>query len=99
MANTNVTKNYFAHGGNELVLGGRLTFLDGAEVVNFPRNLLAEAGGVFKEAGYLPDSTATTVAALREDFNALLARLRSAGIMEKNAPDGASAQDESGGAG
>ncbi len=87
MPNTNVTKNYFAHGGNELVLGGRLTFLDGVEVVNFPRKLLSEAGSSFKEAAYLPDSTAATVAALREDFNALLARLRAAGIMQASAPD------------
>ena len=26
------TKNYFAHGGNELVIGGKLTFLPGATV-------------------------------------------------------------------
>ena len=25
-----------AHGGEELVIGGKLTFLDGAEVENFP---------------------------------------------------------------
>ena len=36
MANTYNTKNYFAHGGNELVIGGKLTFLEGAEVENFP---------------------------------------------------------------
>ena len=26
------TKNYFAHGGNELVIGGKLTFLPSATV-------------------------------------------------------------------
>ena len=26
------TRNYFAHGGNELVIGGKLTFLPGATV-------------------------------------------------------------------
>lgn len=36
MANTYNTKNYFAHGGEQLVIGGKLTFLDGAEVENFP---------------------------------------------------------------
>ena len=41
MPNTHNTKNYFAHGGNELVIGGKLTFLDGAEVNNFP----GESGG------------------------------------------------------
>jgi hypothetical protein len=30
----------------------------------------------------LPDSEATTVAALREDYNRLLALLRNAGLME-----------------
>ena len=55
MPNTHITKNYFAHGGDQLVIGGRLTFI--------------------------PDSTATTVATLREDYNRLLSALRSAGIM------------------
>lgn len=36
MANTCNSKNYFAHGGEKLVIGGKLTFLDGAEVENFP---------------------------------------------------------------
>ena len=36
MPNTHVTKNYFTDNGNELVIGGKLTFLDGAEVENFP---------------------------------------------------------------
>lgn len=93
MPNTSNTKNYFAHGGNELVVGGRLTFLDGAEIVNFPKNLLPETGsGGSTGAAYIPDSTATTVAALREDFNTLLNVLRSAGTLkdshEKQAGDG-----------
>ena len=29
MANTYNSKNYFAHGGEQLVIGGKLTFLDG----------------------------------------------------------------------
>ena len=32
MPNTHVTKNYFAHGGDTLVIGGKLTFLEGATV-------------------------------------------------------------------
>ena len=32
MSDTRTTKNYFAHGGNELVVGGKLTFLPGATV-------------------------------------------------------------------
>lgn len=37
------------------------------------------------KAAYLPDSHASTVAALREDFNALLGALRAAGLMETEA--------------
>ena len=95
MPNTSNTKNYFAHGGNELVLGGKVTFLPGATIEG--------AEGLF---GRLPEnaspslpfqanSTATSVAALREDFNALLILLRTAGIMEMSAP----ARDEGGDAG
>ena len=95
MPNTSNTKNYFAHGGNELVLGGKVTILPGATIEG--------AEGLFgrlPENGYPPlpfqaDSSATTVAALREDFNALLIKLRAAGIMEMSAPD----QDEGGDAG
>ena len=32
MPNTHVTKNYFSEGGDELVIGGKLTVLEGAEV-------------------------------------------------------------------
>ena len=82
MANTYNTKNYFAHGGNELVIGGKLTFLDGAEVENFPSGNTNSA-----EAPYVADSEATTVAALKSDFNSLLAVLRTAGILSATAPE------------
>ena len=121
MSNTYNAKNYFAHGGNELVIGGRLTFLDGAEVENFPGGEGGESytlpaasantlGGVkvgngltitdgvlsadgVTPAGYVADSEATTVDALKESFNALLAALRSAGLLAASAPS----QDEGGG--
>jgi len=32
MPDTYTTRNYFAHGGHELVIGGKLTFLPGAEI-------------------------------------------------------------------
>ena len=32
MNNTNITRNYHAHGGSEWVIGGKLTFLPGATV-------------------------------------------------------------------
>ena len=73
------TRNYTAHGGKETVIGGKLTFLPGAEVVGLeallpsmqPKQLPAQA-----------DSVATTVVAIKDDFNALLARMRAAGLMQ-----------------
>ncbi len=110
MPNTHNTKNFFAHGGNELVIGGKLTFLEGAEVENFPGEgggggsyTLPTAsadtlGGVkvgsgltitdgvlsadgITPAAYQADSEASTVAALKTEFNTLLAALRAAGLM------------------
>lgn len=76
---TRSARNYFAHGGGELVIGGKLTFLPGATV---------EGGdGLFGQSepaaqiAYIANSEATTIAALREDFNGLLAALRNAGLM------------------
>jgi len=80
MSNTYNTKNYFAHGGEQLVIGGKLTFLEGAEVENFPGGNTNST-----EAPYVADSEATTVAALKTDFNDLLAALRTAGILSATA--------------
>ncbi len=94
MPNTHVTKNYFAHGGNELVIGGKLTFLEGATV---------EGGeGLFDSApeeaapvlAYQADSTATSASGLKEDFNALLSALRTAGLMPAEAPAETPAEGE-----
>ena len=82
MANTYNTKNYFAHGGEQLVIGGKLTFLEGAEVENFPGGNTNST-----DAPYVADSEATTVAALKSDFNDLLAALRTAGILSATAPE------------
>ena len=82
MANSYNTKNYFAHGGEQLVIGGKLTFLEGAEVQNFPGGNTNST-----EAPYVADSEATTVAALKTDFNSLLAALRTAGILSATAPE------------
>ena len=116
MPNTHNTKNFFAHGGNELVIGGKLTFLDGAEVENFPGEgggggeytlptaSASTLGGVkvgsgltitdgvlsadgITPAAYQADSTASAYTQLKEDFNALLAALRAAGLMEATAPE------------
>ena len=60
-------------------IGGKLTFLPGATI---------EGGGdlfgqpaSFEPIGYVADSEATTIAALKDDFNALLAAVRAAGLM------------------
>lgn len=75
------TRNYFAHGGNELVIGGKLTFLPGATVegaeglLDMPDKAQAPA---------VEDSKATTAAGLREDFNRLLAALRDGSVLAQS---------------
>ena len=80
MDNTRNTRNYAAHGGNEWVIGGKLTFLPGATVEGLEGFLGAVPGEEVK-LPFIPDSKATAVAALRDDFNKLLAVLREAGLM------------------
>lgn len=66
-----------AHGA-ESVIGGKLTFLPGAEVEGL-EGLLPSM-----QPPQLPaqdDSAATTIAALKDDFNALLSKMRTAGLM------------------
>ena len=84
MANTYNSKNYFAHGSEQLVIGGKLTFLDGAEVENFPGS--ASGNAASGTAPYVADSEATTVVNLKNDFNALLTALRTAGVLSATAP-------------
>ena len=83
MSEMRTTKNYFAHGGNELVIGGKLTFLPGAEVEGMQGlfDELPAAEQIEQRAPFVPDSEATTVAALRESFNGLLTALRAVGIL------------------
>lgn len=68
-------KNYTEQGGERTVIGGTLAFGEGATIEGFP--------GAANQA----DSTATTVATLKDDFNALLAKLKTAGLMAADAPD------------
>ena len=82
-----MSKCYFAHGGNELVIGGKLTFLPGASVEGGDGLFDALPGETDVTLPFLADSTATTVAQLREDYNHLLAVLRSVGILA-TAPEG-----------
>ncbi len=80
MANAYHTKNYFAHGGDELVVGGKLTFLPGATVEGAEGLFDLPATGAVQIPN-TADSEATTVAALREDFNRFLRSLRDVGLM------------------
>ena len=109
MPDTHNTKNFMAHGGNELVIGGKLTILPGAVVegldggggsgytlpaatastlggIKVGSGLSITAEGVLSAEGITPaaaqaDSEATTIAMLKTDFNALLAALRTAGLL------------------
>lgn len=85
MDNTRNTRNYAAHGGNEWVIGGKLTFLPGATVEGAD-TLFGAVPGETVKTPYVSDSKATTAAALREDFNKLLAALRSIGILAAEEP-------------
>ena len=81
---TRNTHNYFAQGGNELVIGGKLTFLPGATIEGGD-DLFGQPSS-FEPIGYVADSEATTIAALKDDFNNLLTAIRNAGLMESAPP-------------
>ena len=67
-------KNYAEPGGDKWVVGGTL------EVTAEGQFLLD--GVPLARAANQADSTATTIADLKADFNALLAKLQAAGLME-----------------
>ena len=69
------TKNYTEQGGDVTHFGGKVIFEEGCEV----------EGNSFTPAANQADSTATTVAALKDEFNALLTKLKTAGLMEADA--------------
>ena len=79
--NDHVSKNYNTDGGNRTVIGGVLEFEDGAEVRNMP----AGSGSAAGVAANQESRTATAVAGLKNDFNALLVKLKNAGIMTPDA--------------
>lgn len=78
------SRNYHAHGGNEWVVGGKLTFLPGATVEGAEGLFdLPIAGGA--QLPFVPQSTASTVAQLRDDFNRFLSALKAASLMAASA--------------
>lgn len=68
-------KNYTEQGGNVTHFGGKVIFEEGCEV----------EGNSFTPAANQAASTATTVAQLKDDINALLTKLKTAGLMEADA--------------
>ena len=62
-------KNYTEQGGDKTVIGGILEIKEGAVVVGLP------------QASNQAESTATDVATIKADFNALLTKLKTAGLM------------------
>ena len=124
MPDTHNTKNFMAHGGNELVIGGKLTILPGAVVegleggggsgytlpaatastlggIKVGNGLSITAEGVLSADGITPaaaqaDSEATTIAMLKADFNALLAALRTAGLLAETTAEPSGTDPETG---
>jgi uncharacterized Zn-binding protein involved in type VI secretion len=68
------TKNYTEQGGDKTVIGGELAVTAEGKVTF--------DGTELKPAAVQADSTAVDVADLVADFNALLAKLKAAGLME-----------------
>jgi hypothetical protein len=66
-------KNYTEQGGEKTVIGGTLEIKEGASVTGLPSD--------FTPAAVQADSTATDASGLVTDFNALLAKLKAAGLM------------------
>lgn len=66
-------KNYTEPGGDVTHIGGKLVFEEGSSVEGLP--------STFTPAANQADSEASTIAALKEDFNALLTKLKTAGLM------------------
>lgn len=91
MDGTYVTKNYMTDGGNELVIGGKLTVLEDAEVTGLPGGAdyklpaaTAKALGGVKQAAAVADAADTDAATLQSTLNRLLAALRTSGVLAKS---------------
>ena len=67
------TKNYTEPGGEVTHIGGKLIIEEGAEVIGVP--------STSKTADNVAASTATNVAGVRDDLNAVITALKAAGLM------------------
>lgn len=72
------SKNYTEQGGERTVIGGELVIKSGGRLILEEG---VENSGLPKAANQA-ESTATTVAGLKDDLNALIGKLVSAGLME-----------------
>ncbi|MEA5049608.1 MAG: Head fiber protein [Eubacteriales bacterium] len=80
-------KNYLTDGGDRLVIGGTLEVLDTATVTGLQSGYATEqtAGSVYQAMNQAA-SAATTISDLTSDFNALMQKLKDAGIMAADQP-------------
>lgn len=69
-------KNYTEQGGEKTVIGGTLEIAEGGQIII--------DGSDFTRSTAQADSTASDITALKDDFNALLTKLKNAGLMESN---------------
>jgi hypothetical protein len=76
-------KNYTEQGGEVTHIGGKLVIEEGASVEGLSSS--GDPGNAFTPAAYQAPSEATTIAALKEDFNTLLAALKAAGLVASEA--------------
>ena len=67
-------KNYTEQGGEKT--GGTLEIAEGGKVLGLE--------STFTQAENQDESTASTIAELKSDFNALLLKLKEAGLMKQN---------------
>ena len=67
-------KNYTEQGGDVTHIGGKLVIEEGGSVEGLP--------SAFTPAENQTESEASTIAALKEDLNGLLSKLKTAGLME-----------------
>ena len=69
------TPNYTEPGGEVAHIGGTVVFEDGSKIIGLPVGLVPKAKAVH-------ESTATNTAGIRDDLNAVIAALKSVGLME-----------------
>ena len=70
------TKNYTEQGGEKTVIGGTLEIAEGGKVIGLESTV--------KQADNQDESTASTIAELKSDFNSLILKLKEAGLMKED---------------